>query len=299
MKNIRLTFLLFAAGVCSAPLYAMDWPSKDAAMVRNFGFNDRGRPVLGTVFQGEGSVLASESGEVIFSRSAVDAASRLPSPLGAWTALDHGDGLVSIYSRYHDGGGEKPPLHADRGEAVAVSGVSGWTGQSGFYFVLYDRRERRWVNPSMIITPMPDTRPPQIAAVELRAVHGTADGKRQDLPLNTARNIVTRLTQGRYTVSVNAFDVMQERRDSLAPHRIICSVNGTEIGSLQFETISARGGLLMVYRSSLVPAARVYASFPAFEAGEVLLNRGQAQLEIIVQDIAGNSRSAFSRIIVE
>jgi hypothetical protein len=287
---VPLAVLFLMAG----PLRAMDWPSAEAVMVRNFAFNDRGRPATGTVFAGEGPVRAAESGELIFSRQGRESASRLPSPMGAWAVLDHGDGLISIYGRLADGrlagGKSPPPYRVDRGDPLAAAGTSGWSRQQGFYFILYDRRERRWVNPSMIISPLPDTRPPAILAVELRNAQG------EIIPRDRSR-----MSQGRYTVLVNAADTMLEQRESpLAPHRIVCSVNGTEIGSLHFETISARDGVLMVNRNGgLSPAKQVYAHFPAFEAGEVSLTRGQASMEIIVQDVAGNSRSVLSRLIVE
>jgi hypothetical protein len=273
--------------ISSNPLCAMDWPLPDAVMIRNFAFNDRGRPVMGTVFEGEGPVLAAEAGELIFSRRGGETASRLPAPLGAWTALDHGDGLISIYSRHEDGG--SVPHRAARGDPIAAAGISGWSGRDGLYFILYDRRERRWVNPSMIITPFPDTRQPQILAVDLRNDQGVL------VPRGQAR-----ISQGRYTVLVAAADTMiNPQGTTLAPHRIVCSVNGNEIGSLLFETISARNGTLMVYRSGLEPAAQVYAPFPAFEIGEAFLTRGQASLEIVVQDIAGNARNVLSRLTVE
>lgn len=276
--------------VYSAALCAMDWPAQNAIMARNFGFNEQGRPVLGTVFEGEGQALAAGSGEIIFSRSADNRACRLPSPLGAWTAVDHGDGLISIYSRHEHTGGERQTVQVEQGEEIAASGISGWSRAKGFYFVLYDRRERRWVNPSMVINPLPDTRPPQILGVEVRDAQGTL------MNANQLRN----LKQGRYAISVNAIDTRLNPRESpIAPHRIICSVNGTEIGSLQFETISARDGVLMVYRNGLVPAKQVYSRFPAFEAGEVHLNQGQVLLELIVQDLTGNSHSVLSRMAVE
>jgi hypothetical protein len=142
----------------------------------------------------------------------------------------------------------------------------------------------------MIITPFPDTRPPLFHWVLLRAPDG-----RQINPAQT-RN----LSQGRYTVLAAVSDTMTEPGDPpLAPHRIICSVNGAEIGSLSFETLSARDGRLMVYRNGLIPAKQVYAPFPGFEVGEVGFTRGQATLELIAQDMAGNSRSAVYRLFIE
>jgi hypothetical protein len=270
------------------PLSAMDWPLPSAAMISNFGSNDQGRPVLGTVFEGEGEILAADAGELIFSWSGKESASRLPSPLGSWSAIDHGDGLVSVYGRHGEEGGNQSLKQVERGDRIAAAGSSGWSRRGGYYFVLYDRKERRWVNPSMVITPFPDTVSPQIQGIRFHREDGRVVEGGQ-----------IRTSQGKYTIVVNTVDTLLERGLPLAPHRIVCSVNGEEAGSLSFETICARDGILLVNRNGLVPALRVYARYPTFEAGEVHLSRGQAILEVIVQDIAGNSRSASTRIIVE
>ncbi|MDR1586354.1 MAG: M23 family metallopeptidase [Treponema sp.] len=288
--SIAASALILPGGV-----RAMDWPVQEGLLSRNFGWNDKGKPVLGNVFETESPVLAADGGEVIFSRSDQDSASRLPSPLGAWTAVDHGDGLISIYSRYDEGretgkSGKAGALRIGRGEVLALPGLSGWSAKKGVYFSLYDRHERRWVNPSMIITPFPDASPPVILSVQLR----NAGGRLID-PGRTRY-----LSQGSYTVSVAAADTGRNPgENALAPHRIICSINGMEISSLNLETFSAREGTLMAYRNGLVPAKQVYAPFPSFEIGEASFTRGQANLEIIVQDIAGNSRSAVFRMLVE
>jgi hypothetical protein len=134
------------------------------------------------------------------------------------------------------------------------------------------------------------------------------------------------LTQGRYTVIVNAAGgtplpqratlgvtpggaqgVLQNVTQGVtqgvvfrqyAPQRIVCLINGTEVSSLNFEAVSARDGVLMVYRNGLVPARQIYSGFPSFEAAEVFLTRGQVTMEIIVQDISGDSRSVVNRLIV-
>ena len=272
---------------------AMNWPSDNAVLVRNFGSNDRGKPVMGMTFNepAEGTeIFTAESGEIIFVSDSRNTASRLPTPLGSWTAVDHGDGLISIYSRYSD----EPNVFQDikeveKQQPVAVSGTSGWSVQNGFYFMIFDRRERRWINPAMIITPMLETRPPQINSVDLRNAQGQ---------LMQLRN----LTQGRYTVIVNAAGGTARTTpvnvQPFAPHRIVSSVNGAEVGLLNFEAVSARDGILMVSRNGLVPARQIYNSFPAFEAAEVFLARGQVTLEVIVQDITGTSRSIIHRLIV-
>jgi hypothetical protein len=258
-------------------------------MVNNFGWNQEGSSLLGTVFETDGVVRAAEEGEILFIHQTEDRASRLPSPLGAWVALDHGNGLVSIYSRL-DTSVEIPLLdQVTRGRVIAQAGQSGWAGEKGFYFSFFDRKERRWLNPSMIISPLADTTPPVIYSVELK----NADGQ----SINPAQ--IRSIRQGRYTVLVNAADSLKAGRAALAPHRILCSVNGMEIGALNFETYSARDGVLMAYRNGLVPVNQVYAPYPAFEVGELWLTRGQATLEIIAEDINKNTRSVVFRLQVE
>lgn len=270
-------------------LFAMDWPQADAAMTANFGGNNDGRPRSLTVFEGEGPVRASGTGEVIFVNTA-NSASRIPSPLGAWIAIDHGDGLISIYSHLEDPPAVPVPEQPDQGRVIAAAGQSGWSNREGFSFAFFDRKERRWINPSMIITPLPDTLAPVIHSVELI----NAD----DRVFNPA--LTKNITQGRYSVSVYATDTRLNAQESpLAPYRILCSVNGQEIGELAFETYSARDGVLMVSRNGMVPVRQVYGRHPAFEIGDLWFTRGQATLEIIAQDILENSRNVTFRFQID
>jgi hypothetical protein len=271
-------------------LYPMDWPSQEARITRNFGWNDEGRPSLGNVFLAEGPIRAADKGELIFYHSPSNTASVLPSPLGSWIALEHGDGIIGIYSRFGDITDPSFPDVIDKDVVIASAGQSGWTNQGGFYFSLFDRRERRWVNPSTIIAPLEDTIPPQIQSVLLK------NDRNNRLDLSQVKTI----RQGRYTILVAASDTrLNPNEIPLAPYRIVCSVNGIEIGVLTFETFSTRDGVLMVYRNSLVPVRQVYSSEPAFEIGEAEFIRGQATLTVIVQDITGNVRNNAYRFLVE
>jgi len=285
MKNraFRITTALVLA-LCPVIFGSMSWPCENAVLTSNFGANDRGSPILGMIFSGNTEVLAAEKGEVIFSRSSGDA-SLLPSPLGAWAAVDHGDGLISIYSRFQDKSIDLPRL--EKGQSIASSGISGWSSQRGFYFIIYDRLQRRWINPAMLITPLRDVRPPQIFSVELLDAQGAV-----------VRS--WNLSQGRYTVLVNTSGFAPARAGAPqhAPQRIVCSLNGAEAGSLNFEAVSARDGVLMLYRNGLVPAKQILKNSPSYESAEVFLNRGQVNLEVIVQDALGNSRSYVNRLFV-
>jgi murein DD-endopeptidase MepM/ murein hydrolase activator NlpD len=280
--------LIVAPGV--APLFSMDWPSASGVLKKNFGWNDVGMPHLGMSFDAAGPIFAADEGELLFHRPEGDTVSRLPSPLGSWTALDHGDGIISIYSRFNGVSSQALPGNVERSKILGEAGISGWSSSMGFYFQLYDRREKRWINPSLIITPSDDRRPPQILAVRLKDEQGRI--------FNPA--VTRNLTQGRYTVSVDATDTMRSPNENpLAPYRIICSLNGSETGVLNFGNYSVRDGSLMVYRNGLVPARDVYASYPYYETAVIGLSRGQTLLEIIAQDIEGNSQNVIYRLVVE
>jgi hypothetical protein len=271
-------------------LHGMDWPTLEGRMSRNFGWNDHGQPVLGVHFEVEGPIRAADAGEILFYNDPGSTASRIPSPLGAWIAMDHGDGLVSIYSRVDETHLPDTLSLVEKSTVIAESGKSGWSGNGGFYFSIFDRRERRWVNPSMIITPLPDTRRPSILSVTLK------NGDNKTINPAQTRNI----SQGRYTVSVEVSDTRDGNGDlPLAPFRIICSLNGVEQGYLNFETFSVRDGIAMAYRNSLAPVRQVYAPYPAFEIGDIAFTRGQVTLEIIALDNAQNSRNVIYRLQVD
>jgi hypothetical protein len=195
-------------------------------------------------------------------------------------AITPGDALFRL---------REPPVRPQQGEGIALSGISGWSFQNGFYFALYDRRERRWVNPSLIIVPFPDDRPPEILSVQLRDSEGRLIPPAQ-----------VRIGQGRYSIIVQVTDALSRSSPiRLAPYRLGVSLNGTEVGILNFETFSARDGVLSVRRNGLAPVAEIYAPYPALKVGEAWFTRGQTSLELIARDVMGNEASLIRRLEVE
>jgi hypothetical protein len=269
--------------------FALDWPSENGILVSNFGLNEQGTVVQENTFRASGPIYPSDVGELVFYQDASNSASRFPSPLGSWMALDHGDNIIGIYSRFEDRKGGPVTTIVERETIIGQAGKSGWTDEEGFSFAFFDRKERRWINPSIVISPLDDDRPPVIRQVELRGVSGISINPAQ------TRNIV----QGAYSVYVDAYDTISASGEILAPNRIICSVNGSEAEELKFEFTVAKKGKRMVYRKGLVPAERVYYSPPGYEAGNVRFSRGQATLVIEVRDIAENSRSVTYRLNIE
>ena len=292
LAGVRRRLLAAAAvfALCALPwAQAMDWPTTDGREIKNFGMNEAGMPLLGDVFIAESDVYSADPGETLF-WSESGGAENFISPLGNWAAIDHGDNYVSVYARLAELPAAGLPARIEKGATLAKAGRSGWTARSGFYFSFYDRRERQWVNPVVILNPLPDTIAPQIHSVRLKNSAG------QVFDLAQTRTI----KQGRYRVIVYASDRSETSSAAVAPFRIVCSLNGVEIGRFDLDALSARDGSLLIHRNGLVPASEIYAPQPAVEAGgDVSFARGQAGLDISVQDFARNTRNASFRIFVE
>lgn len=284
-KKAFALVLLFSASLL---VFAFDWPVRQGRLIANFGSNDNGIPLLGNSFTASGSILPSNVGELVFIHDPENPAARIPSPLGSWMAIDHGDNLLGIYGRYEDRRFAPVPAIVETNTVLAAAGKSGWTDNNGVYFAFYDRRERRWVNPSIIISSVEDTVPPVIRQVELRNAAGT--------PYNPY--ITHNLPQGLYRLYVEVADTLQAGGESLAPNRITYSINGAEMATLSFETLVSREGQYMVYRNGLVTASSVYDP-KGFGMGEIRLTRGQALLVIEARDMADNVRSVTYRLTVD
>jgi hypothetical protein len=274
----------------SRQLNSFEWPHPSATAVLGFGSPDSGKPSVGIGFVSQGPIRCIESGEVIFMTASDEGASRLQSPLGSWLAVDHGNSLISLYGRFRER--EYPSMQGfiDKGSLLGTSGASGWSIREGFYFTLYDRAERRWVNPSVIIRPMKDTRIPGIRSLSLIARDGTG--------FNAAS--IKSLRQGVYRIVVEAADTQDDAPSiNLTPYSIICLVNGSEQGSIHLETVWAQGGIRMIYRDGPYSARNAYAPSPALELGEARFTRGKASVEIIARDISGNQRNQIYSFQVE
>jgi hypothetical protein len=206
--------------------------------------------------------------------------------------------MIGIYSRFEKTAfsfsspyaHEVMPVFVEKGkplfgESGGEAGISGWANQSGVYFQVFDRAQRSWINPAALINP--PARAPAIVNVSLR----DAQGNIIELPRTAG------ITQGAYTVLVHA--ISGAAASPLAPFKIIVSLNGSETGTLALEAFSAQNGIFQMNRGGAIPLRQVYSASPRYEAATAQLIRGLANLEIIVQDISGQTRTANYRFPVE
>lgn len=292
MTRRTLRSLLVSIAAASAVLsFAVDWPTVNSPILLAFGQNDAGRASVGMTFSIQGTVRAADAGEILFkSAQGAEGAGGFPHPLGDWVAVDHGGGIAGIYARMTGIDAEAPSAIVEKNAVLGSAGATGWSPEEGYFYSLYDRSERRWVNPTMISVARPDAKAPQIRSVVLVSREG------QSYPLASTRF----LRQGSYRVIVEAYDTEDQSPGKLlAPQRLSFMVNGAEQGALHLETIKTENGVLTVWAQSPVPADQIYLKSGAYELGEAKLTRGRASLEAIARDAAGNERSAAFALQVE
>jgi hypothetical protein len=284
-------------------------------MQKNFGENSGGLLETGDTFlkqqaDSNDSVHSIGKGELIFAGSGGDcidnaSPSGIPSPLGCWVAINHGDGLTGIYGRLAQGSVTPKDLYqgVDSSSVIGTAGRSGeFAGKpadAGFYFSVYDSREKRYVNSVLVLPKTQDAIKPVIKNVTLRGEGG------QQVNLDSMRVA----SQGLWDVVVTASDSTQPGGPTLAPYRIVILVNGVENGNLNFATVQAKDGVRSVSRSGLSAsgnavnglesAAKVYAYPPGWDAATVQLARGMVSMDVIVSDYAGNSTTASYKLYIE
>lgn len=289
---------ILLATLCFSLLYSLDWPlllssdtKKDIPIAATFGTNQGGRPLLGIVFETpELPVYASDSGDIVFSFDPQSNANVLQSGLGSFVAINHNKDITSVYAHLKTGSVAGAKTKADKGEIIAFSGNTGSAKKSNLYFILFDQMRKRYVNPSMFISKFTDNKNPLIKTIYL--VKGTNE-------YNLAQ---TRLTKQ------GSWDVVAEIEDSetaswaegnIAPYKISLLLNGAIKAQNNFDSIHEKDGVLILFPKNEVPYTSAFLKDGRIKLGTVQFLRGKSNLEIIVQDFAGNERSVSIPIFVE
>ncbi len=292
MIKTRFYFLisLLMPFMSLAQVHALDWPTIQSSLASNFGSNEDGRALVGIGFRGDEPIRASDFGEIIFNSDTQQLIHRFPQPLGAWTALEHEDGIISLYSRYAPKTEKRSEKRLEKASIVANSGISGWSNSSGFFYAVIDRLAGRWVNPALISPLRPDNTQPIIEQVLLIG--------RDNAILNpkTARTI----RQGYYRVVIEAKDNEEKNLPlSLGPQEISCFVNGIEEQTLRMDYFSAKDGEFLIPGNPVRSVNEVFLPKKQYQLGEIRLNRGRSSLQIHVRDIVGNERQVIYILRVE
>lgn len=267
-------------------LFALDWPQAEGVPTISPGTNRQGHPAVGYTFKGEGPIRVAGAGELLFHAEESRNIDALPMPLGNWIAIDHGDGIISLYGNLLS---IRPYNEHARYERDAIIGESGSDPKNSVYFSIFDRKNNRWVNPVLVSPQRQDKYRPTIHSVTLISSTG------RQIDLSQQKTI----KQGLWTVHVNASDREDSSGSKLFPLQTSCLLNGMETARIYIDTISAQNGKPCIPDSPQDQGNEIWKPYPSIELGTLRLNRGQARLEIIVQDANGNMERKIYPLSVE
>jgi len=271
--------------------FTADWPLSPPRLAANFGSFAKGRVIVGVALAGEeGSVRASEDGEIAFSAEEGTLPSGLPSALGSFIVVEQRGGIAAIYSHVAPGTISIRERKPKAGDPIASPGRSGWIEGTGVVYQVFDRRASSWINPYLLLPPLADDAPPVIRSMAFS--RGT-----KDYILGAAASV----PQGTYRISVDIADPSNASWSAgvLAPYAIRLSVDGVEISREVFDVAKAKDGKLQLFAQNPMAADDLRTTEGRYELAERLFTRGRIVIEVRVEDASGNKRSASWTVLVE
>lgn len=287
----RRLLLIAALALACGAASAMDWPLAPPRLAANFGTFAKGRVFMGVAIAADdGIVRSAEDGEISFILEEGAHPAGLPTPLGSFVVIEHQKGLAAVYSHLARGSLSTYLRKPKAGDILGNPGSSGWVEGSGVLFQVFDRRAGSWVNPLLVLPPLADDKPPVIRSLALARSDKTYIlGETASLP------------QGTYQVSVDVADPASSSwvAGPLAPYVIRLSVDGVEATKYVFDVAKGRGGKLSLFALSPVSAGALRTKDGRYTLAERLFSRGRTAIEVRVEDVAGNKRSASWTLLVE
>ena len=267
----------------SIPLLSYQWPVETPVVVATFAQNSFGSFLRGMAITGKDPVVRPiESGQLVFYSKGPGGAG-VPSVLGEFAVIEHERGLRSIYGHLSldeelSGGGKTFFQENDTLGSVGDSGIA--EGVQLFLSVL-DLELEQAVNPYLILPPLEDKTRPVIRNAKLKSGN-------TEIALPTQAGVPS----GQWEFSVDVFDEASVRYfRPTAVYKVAVYVNGQEAFQLAFDAIKDKDETPRVYPSKDLSWHDVYSGDWRMRLGTVQLNRGMANLEVIMRDFAGNERT--------
>ena len=286
-----LMAVMVAVIVLNVTAFAMDWPLSPPRLSATFGTFAKGRVVAGIALASDdGLVRSVDDGEISFSLEERSHQGVLPAPLGSFMVIEHKGGMAALYSHLAPGSLATAGKMPRTGTILGKAGTSGWIEGSGIVFQVYDRHAGSWVNPLLLLPPLTDDKAPVIRSLALtHAEKIYVLGETASLP------------QGTYKVTVDVADPADSSWTvgPLAPFSIRISIDGVEAAKDVFDVAKAVNGELMLFALAPVAAGELRTKEGRYIVAERLFSRGRVMIEVRVEDVAGNKRSAAWTLIVE
>lgn len=271
-------------------LWAFEWPINDPQVVSTFGSLEELSYKKGIEIASSTDIVTPiEGGELIFTDSEyAQGIHDIPVPLGNVVVLQHERGIRSVYGHLASAVGEKVPFF-DASAPLGRIGATGIINGEFLFLQIIDSEVNRFVNPLLSLPSISDTTKPEINAVTLRS---------DDTTYQLGRD--AQVSQGEYQLLIDTFDVSSALNSlhRMAPYSLKVYLNGEEQISIGFESLSVNDWTAVPTSPRAVSAAELYSGQRVFRLGELLLQPGEARIEVFVSDFSGNEAAQTYRLQV-
>lgn len=258
---------------------AWQWPVPDPVVVETFGHNHDGAFQRGMlVAGGVQSVYPVVAGEIVYVHGESDPP---PSGMGNYVVVEHDHGFRSLYAHLDSVAEARAGMTVDETTSLGAVGESGIVMGHHLEFYILDTENQVYVNPLLLLPPLPDTRSPAVVNVYAQ----TADW----LFLLSETN---ELPRGEYQMLIECVDRFAVTRDQVhSPYRIEVFRNGQRQFALKFDMIAFQAEDV-VRPSNHGTHDEIYADVNLYRAGKLNVTGVRTDIEIVVADFAGNESTA-------
>lgn len=278
-RKARLALAGGCALALAAAAFAFDWP--DEAGRYRYGFGSyRGGFLLGTEYGAEdGLVKAAADGELVFAAAGDALPGGYPLAGGSLAAMTHASDIMTLYS-----GMEQQTMSAylrvvRKGDVLGKGIKAGPASRArGTVAYVFDTKERRYINPLILMPALPDDKPPAIRSVSLESEAG-------EVELDKHKTV----RQGSYRVVLEAVDASPAGASS-APFELRVLVDGSERTRVVYDAAWASSGERLLFGASMLPEEECFSSEGRLRLGPYSLARGKVVITVVATDFSGNRR---------
>ncbi|MBU0927220.1 MAG: peptidoglycan DD-metalloendopeptidase family protein [Spirochaetes bacterium] len=286
MRRIRIRVvagLVIALSALSA--FAFEWPA-DAGRFR-FGFGaPRGGFLRGVEFgSADGLVTAADDGELTFSAQGPRLPGGYPLVAGSLVVVAHASSMTTVYAGLKPGSVSSYLKNVRKGDVLGRSSEA--KDARGVSFYTFDAKERRFINPMIVMPSVSDDKPPVIRSMALSL---EADGSYADQSKP--------IRQGSYYVVVDAYDLSPSGSQS-SPFDLRVLIDGSERGRMVYDAAWAADGRATLFGGVGVEEGAYLVADGRVRFGPFSLSRGRVLVTVAASDYASNRREQTYSISVQ
>lgn len=276
---------LAALAALAVSAIAFEWPADSGKFRYGFGTPREGF-LRGMEFgSADGLALAADDGEMTFSAVGARLPGGYPLPGGSLIVIAHPADITTIYAGLQPDSVSSYLKNVRKGDILGRSASAGASRGATFY--AFDARERRFINP-LILMPTPfDDKPPVIRSVSL-----SVEGLEARLDQSKA------VRQGSYYFLIDAYD-LSPAGDPSSPFDLRILIDGSERDRVVYDAAWASGGKANLFGGAGRTEDTYLTSDGRIRLGPYALSRGRVVISVAVSDYASNKREQTYSISVQ